>query len=78
MEKSKRLATTVYLEPKVARAVRVKAALTDRSVSDLVNEALSRRLREDEEDLSIARKRGSERARPLEAILKELKRDGLL
>ncbi len=74
----RRLPTTVYLHPKVARAIKVKAALTDKSVSDLVNEALARRLREDQEDLSAIQERKRERSRSFEDVLKDLKKDGLI
>lgn len=74
----KRQPTTVYLHPKIARAVKVKAALTDQSVSDLVNDALSRRLKQDEEDLALIRERKRERGRDFEDILADLKKDGLL
>jgi hypothetical protein len=70
--------TTVYLIPKVYRALKVKAALTDRALSDLVNEALICSLREDALDLEALRKRAKEPSRPLEAVLKDLRRDGLL
>ena len=39
--------TTVYLRPQVYRALKVKAATTDRSVSDLINGAVIEALRED-------------------------------
>lgn len=78
MGEQKRHPTTVYLHPKIARAVKVKAALTDKSVSDLVNDALSQRLRQDEEDLGLIRERKRERGRDFEDILADLKKDGLL
>ena len=43
--------TTVYLKPNVYRALKVKAATTDRSVSDLVNAAVLESLKEDAVDL---------------------------
>lgn len=46
--------TTVYLKPNVYRALKVKAARTDRSVSDLVNAALLESLREDAVDLEAS------------------------
>ena len=70
--------TTVYLIPKIYRALKVKAALTDRPLSDLVNEALIGSLREDELDIKALRKRAKEPSRPLEEVLKDLRRDGLL
>lgn len=69
---------TVYLNPKIYRAVKVKSALASRPFSEIVNEALVLALREDEADLAAFRARRSEPSRPLESILKDLKRDGLL
>jgi hypothetical protein len=70
--------TTLYLDPKVHRALKVKSATTDRSISDLVNEALLESLREDAIDLEAFEKRAKEPSRPFGKILEELKRDGLL
>lgn len=70
--------TTLYLDPKIHRALKVKAAETDRSISELVNDALLEALREDAVDLAAFEKRAKETSRPLEKVLAELKRDGLL
>lgn len=70
--------TTVYLKPKVYRALKVKAATTDRTVSDLVNAAVIEALREDALDLDAVAKRRKEPARTFEKVLEDLKRDGLL
>ena len=70
--------TTVYLSPKVYRALKVKAATTDRSVSDLINAAVIEALREDALDLEAFEKRAKEPSRPFERVLEDLKRDGLL
>jgi len=70
--------TTVYLEPGLYRALKLKAASTDRRLSELVNEAVRLALREDAIDLETARQRRREKGRPFEDFLKELKRDGLL
>ena len=70
--------TTLYLDPKIHRALKVKAATTDRSISELVNEALIEALREDQVDLEAFQKRSKEPSRPFEKVLAELKRDGLL
>ena len=69
---------TVYLQPKIYRALKVKSATTDRSVSDLVNAAVIEALREDAIDLEAFEKRSKESVRPFDQILKDLKRDGLL
>ena len=63
MNQTKRAATTVYLDPRVAKAAKVRAALSDKSLSDLVNDALAKSLREDASDLALIRKRSNEPAR---------------
>jgi hypothetical protein len=68
----------VYLQPKIYRALKIKSATTDRSVSDLVNAAVIEALREDAVDLEAFEKRSKESVRPFDQILKDLKRDGLL
>ena len=70
--------TSLYLDPKIHRALKMKAADTGRSVTDLINEALVEALREDAIDLEAVGKRAKEPSRPFEQLLAELKRDGLL
>jgi len=43
---------TVYLDASVHQALRLKAAVTDRSISDMVNDAGKVALAEDAEDLA--------------------------
>jgi len=69
---------TVYFEEPIHRALRLKAAETDTSVSDYVNDAVKRALAEDAEDLAAFRERADEPSRPLEEFLAELKRRGEL
>ena len=64
--------TTIYLKPKVYRALKVKAAITDRSVSDLVNAAVLESLREDILDLEALDNRVKELTRPFINVLKEI------
>lgn len=52
--------------------------MSDRSFSDIVNDALAATLRQDEADLRLMRDRRKEPTRPYEEFLKELKRDGLI
>jgi hypothetical protein len=66
--------TTVYLKPKIYRALKIKGATTDRSVSKLVNAAVVEALREDALDLEAFEKRAKEPARPFEKVLEDLKR----
>jgi hypothetical protein len=74
MEVSKR--ATVYFNPALHRALRLKAALGEVSISDLVNDAVKRALAEDVEDLSAAAARRNEKSRSFEAVVKSLRRDG--
>jgi len=69
---------TVYLQPKIYRALKVKSATTDRSVSEIINAAVIEALREDAVDLEAFDKRSKESTRPFDQILKDLRRDGLL
>lgn len=43
---------TIYMDPAVHKALKLKAVETSRSVSDLVNEAVRQALAEDAEDLA--------------------------
>ena len=67
---------TVYLDPAIHRALRVKAAETDRSLSDLVNEAIKLSLTEDAEDLAAFEERASEPNLSFEGVVKELRKRG--
>ena len=68
--------TTIYFEPHLHRALRLKAAEIDRSVSELVNEAVRLRLAEDAEDLAAFEDRADEPDLKFEEVLKDLKRSG--
>jgi hypothetical protein len=69
---------TVYLEPTLHRALRVKAAETDLSVSELVNNAIRAGLAEDAEDLEAFRSRAKEPTSSFENLVSDLKRRGKL
>jgi hypothetical protein len=75
MEKSQKRAT-VYFDPALHRALRLKAAETDRSMSDLINEAVRLSLAEDAEDLLAFDERTDEPDLSFETVVKELKRSG--
>lgn len=68
--------STVYLEPELHKAVRLKSAHTNRSISDIVNDSLREALREDQEDLAAFEERASEPVMSYEAFLTKLKADG--
>jgi plasmid stability protein len=70
--------TTVYLEADVHRALRLKAAAADRTVSEMVNAAVRAALSEDAEDLAAFDERAREREIPFDAFVKDLRRRGRL
>ncbi len=67
---------TVYLDSNLHRALRLKAAETDRSVSDLVNATVWVSLLEDAEDLAAFETRAAEPNRAFEVVLKNLRQRG--
>jgi len=67
---------TVYFDSELHRALRLKAAETDRSLSGLVNEAVRINLAEDAEDLAAFKQRAREPNLPFEDVVKDLKRRG--
>jgi len=69
---------TVYLDADLHRALRVKAAETDKSISDLVNTAVRLNLAEDADDLAAYRTRAKEPDLDLEKVLRDLRRRGKL
>jgi hypothetical protein len=75
-ELSKR--STVYFEPEIHQALRMKAATTHISVSEVVNEAVRIALREDQEDLSAFEQRAGEPILSYEELLKDLEANGKL
>ena len=68
--------TTIYFDHHLYRALRLKAVEVERSVSDLVNEAVRLRLAEDAEDLAAFDDRADEPNLKFEEVLKDLKRSG--
>ena len=68
--------STVYFEPEIHKALRLKAANTERSISDLVNEAVRQALREDQEDLAAFDERVAEATVTYESLLNDLKTHG--
>jgi tellurite resistance protein len=67
---------TIYFDPNLHKALRLKAVETSRSVSDLVNEAVREALSEDAEDLLAFDERADETLISYEEMIKRLKKDG--
>lgn len=74
METQKR--ATVYFESDVHRALRLKAAALDRSISDMVNVAVKAALAEDAEDLATFSERENEKSVSFDSFLQGLKKRG--
>jgi plasmid stability protein len=76
MDTSKR--ATVYFESDVHRALRLKAAAADRSISDMVNDAVKAALAEDASDLAVFSERKKEKSLSFETFVQGLKGRGRL
>ncbi|VAX21987.1 hypothetical protein MNBD_IGNAVI01-395 [hydrothermal vent metagenome] len=73
METTKR--ATIYLNQRLHKALKMKAAETDTTISDLVNISIKEMLMEDEEDLQTFKDRVDEPTITYEKLLADLKRD---
>ena len=67
---------TIYFDPNLHKALRLKAVETSRSVSELVNEAVREALSDDAEDLLSFEERADETLISYEEMVKRLKKDG--
>lgn len=75
-ELSKR--STVYFEPEIHQALKIKSAITHQSFSQVVNEAIRIALQEDREDLSAFEERAGEPTLSYEELLEDLNTHGKL
>lgn len=76
MESPKR--ATIYFAPDVHKALRLRAAAADRSISDMVNDAVRSALAEDADDLDSFSRRRAEKSISFESFVTGLKRRGRL
>lgn len=67
---------TVYLDPDLHKALKLKSVETSKSISDLVNDAVREALAEDAEDFSAFDERAGEALIPYDEMVKRLKKDG--
>ena len=75
---SKNKRSTVYLDPKLHRALKIKSAQIERTMSDLINDAVRLSLTEDYDDLLAFEDRQNEPNVDFKNVLKELKDSGKL
>lgn len=69
---------TIYLNEELHRALKIKAAATDRTISDIVNDAVRRDLAEDAEDLAAFDERSDEPSIAFEDVVRSLRERGKL
>ena len=67
---------TVYFDPAIHRVLKVKAAETSTSISDIIDKAIRRELLEDEEDLRAFKERASEQTISYDKLVADLKKSG--
>jgi hypothetical protein len=67
---------TIYLDPTLHKALKLKSIETSRSVSDLVNQAVKEALAEDAEDLAAFEQRTNEPLLSYDEMVRKLKNDG--
>ncbi len=68
--------TTIYLDPDLHKALRLKAIAISRSVSELVNDAVRECIAEDAEDIAAFEERAKEPLISYDEMVKRLKKDG--
>ena len=68
--------STIYFDPKIHKALKIKALETSRSVSDIVNSAVKEVLAEDAEDIAAFEERADEHLISYAEMIKRLKKDG--
>ncbi|MEH6548360.1 MAG: hypothetical protein V7711_19000 [Pseudomonadales bacterium] len=68
--------STVYFEPAIHQALKVRAASSQLSVSELIDQAVRLLMNEDQEDLAAFSERENEKEISYEALLNDLKKHG--
>ncbi|OGN90349.1 MAG: CopG family transcriptional regulator [Chloroflexi bacterium RBG_13_46_14] len=68
--------TTIYLDPALHKALRLKAIAASKSVSELINEAIREAFEEDYDDITAFEERVNEPLVSYDAMIKSLKKDG--
>ena len=68
--------STIYFDPIIHKALKIKSLETSRSVSEIVNTALREALAEDAEDIESFEERAGEKLISYAEMVKRLKKDG--
>jgi len=69
---------TIYLEPQIHKLLKLKAAETSSSISEIVNDLLRAEFLDEAEDIQSIKERINEPTISYETLLKELKDEGRL
>jgi hypothetical protein len=67
---------TVYFDPDIHKALKIKAAVTNKSISEFIDQAIKNEFSDDEEDIRSIKERSSESTLSFEKVLKDLKANG--
>ena len=67
---------TVYFDPIIHKALKLKSIETSKSISELVNAAVKEALSEDAEDITAFEERANESLISFSEMVKRLKNDG--
>ena len=67
---------TIYFEPDIHRVLKIKAALIGKTISQLINSAVKKELREDEKDILTFSERENEPTISFKVLLEDLKASG--
>ncbi|MCH7973896.1 MAG: CopG family transcriptional regulator [Bacteroidetes bacterium] len=67
---------TVYFDPEIHKILKIKAAETSTTISEIINKTIRSELLEDQEDLQAFKERVSEPVITYEKLLNDLKKDG--
>ncbi|MCH8169858.1 MAG: CopG family transcriptional regulator [Bacteroidetes bacterium] len=68
--------STVYFDPEIHKILKIKAAETSTTISEIINKTIRSELLEDQEDLQAFKERVSEPVITYEKLLNDLKKDG--
>lgn len=68
--------STIYFDPELHKALKLKALETSRSITDLVNQAVREALSEDAEDILAFEERKNEQLISYAQMVRRLKEDG--
>ncbi|HDQ45126.1 MAG TPA: CopG family transcriptional regulator [bacterium] len=67
---------TIYFDPDIHRVLKIKAASSSKSISELIDMAIRHELLEDEEDIRAFKDRENESTISFESVLRDLKANG--